>query len=84
VKNNIIVYTKDNCPFCTKAKLLLQSKGETFSEVKLGIDITREEFMEVFPNVKTVPFIIINGNHVGGYDKLEEWTIENGKQFLAD
>ena len=53
-----IVYTKDNCPACTAMKSMLKSSGEPFKEVHIGRDITREEFMEKFPNVRTVPHVV--------------------------
>lgn len=66
----IIVYTKDNCPYCIKSKTLLQSKGLEYTETKIGSDITREEFLDLFPNARTVPQIIFNEELVGGYDEL--------------
>jgi glutaredoxin len=69
----IIVYSKDACPYCDKAKALLEKKGHEYTEIKIGQDIMREEFIFTFPGVKTVPFIIINGEHIGGYDRLTEW-----------
>ena len=80
---NVVVYTKDNCSYCILAKQYLQIKGIHYEEVKLGTDITREEFMGIFPEVKTMPFIIIDGEKVGGYDKLQEWASRPNQQFLA-
>lgn len=65
-----IVYTKPNCPYCVKAKNLLSIKSLGYNEIEIGKDITREEFIETFPNVKTVPHIICNGVEIGGYDQL--------------
>ena len=69
----IIVYSKDECSYCDRAKALLDMMRYEFTEIKIGQDIMREEFIFTFPGVKTVPFIIIDGEHVGGYDKLTEW-----------
>jgi glutaredoxin 3 len=82
--SNVVVYTKDNCPYCVQAKSLLSLKGQSYTEMKIGHDLTREEFVEIFPTVKSVPFIIIDGEHVGGYDKLTEWYNRPGQQFLAE
>lgn len=68
--NKIIVYTKDNCPYCDRAKMLLDLKQLDYTQMKLGKDLTREEFMNLFPNVKTMPFIIIDDEHIGGYNEL--------------
>jgi glutaredoxin len=56
-----VVYTKDNCPACTAMKAMLKSSGEPFKEIHIGKDITREEFLEKFPGVRTVPHVINEG-----------------------
>ena len=56
------VYTKDNCPACVTLKTSLAQAGEVFQEIKIGRDITREEFMEKFPTVRTVPYMIDNSD----------------------
>jgi len=52
------VYTKTNCPACVTLKASLVKAGESFKEVLIGRDITREEFMEKFPTVRTVPYMV--------------------------
>ena len=52
-----VVYTKDNCPACVSLKARLSKEGEYFTEVNIGKDITREQFMEKFPHVRQVPHI---------------------------
>jgi glutaredoxin len=47
------VYTKDNCPACVALKARLTKEGESFTEINIGKDITREEF----PMVRMVPHI---------------------------
>jgi glutaredoxin 3 len=84
MNKNVIIYTKDNCPFCVKAKEQLSQKNQIYTEMKIGEDLSREDFMEIFPNVRTVPFIIINGEEVGGYDKLIEWYARPEREFLAE
>ena len=65
-----IMYSKDNCPWCDRAKELITSKGDEYEEFKIGRELTREEFVEQFPNVRTVPYIILDGQAIGGYDVL--------------
>jgi len=67
----VIIYSKDYCPYCVKAKTLLKRKGVAFRE----IDITRDENLqkEVFEKSggrRTVPQIFIGNHHVGGFDDL--------------
>ena len=52
------VYTKDNCPACVTLKASLAKAGEAFQEIKIGRDITREEFMSKYPTVRTVPYMV--------------------------
>jgi glutaredoxin len=65
------------------AKQYLHSKNLNYHEMKLGVDLTREEFVSIFPEVKSMPFIIIDGEKVGGYDKLQEWATRPEQHFLA-
>ena len=67
-----MVYTKSNCPNCVKAKTLLSNKGFEYVEQIIGVDITREHVIEMFPNIKTVPIILKSDNLIGGYDDLKK------------
>lgn len=67
----IDIYTKFACPYCVRAKQLLDAKGVTYNEH----DITmggpkREEMTERAPLARTVPQIFIGTVHVGGFDDL--------------
>ena len=53
-----ILYSKDNCPACVALKAKMLQDNEDFKEVRIGRDITREEFMEKFPGVRTVPHVV--------------------------
>jgi glutaredoxin 3 len=81
------MYTKDNCSYCTNAKLLLNSKGMSFTEMKLGEDFTRETLLEMFPEAKTFPVIVIDGFNIGGYVQLKEKLNSDPKEnrkFLTE
>ncbi len=68
---SIIVYSKDHCPYCVKAKGLLTRKGKTFTELDVSQDANALQEMLAKSNGKrTVPQIFINGTHVGGCDDL--------------
>lgn len=69
---SIVIYSKDNCPWCERAKDLMNVKGEKYNEIKIGRDITRDEFLEQFPNVRTVPYIVYNGTVLPSYEALKE------------
>lgn len=68
----IEVYTKDNCSYCSSAKALLRAKKLEFTEIRIGMDITKDEFLEVFPDALTVPQIIFDGEAIGGYAQLKQ------------
>jgi glutaredoxin len=74
----INVISKENCPFCDKAKALLKSKDMPFNQFMIGVDITREEVMASFPQARAVPIITVNDEFIGGYDNLVEY-LESGE-----
>lgn len=67
----IDVYTKFACPFCVRAKHLLEQKGAAFNEhdITMGGE-KRDEMIARAPNARTVPQIFIGDVHVGGSDEL--------------
>lgn len=68
----LTVYSKENCPFCVKAKNRLNLLGVNYSEVILGVDMTKEDFLSIYPNARTVPQIIeADGTVIGGWTQLE-------------
>jgi len=56
------VYTKDNCPACVALKAEFDKTGQRYNEVKIGTDITREDFIEKFPLVRSVPYVVFNAD----------------------
>ncbi len=79
--SNIVVYSKPDCPYCVKAKMLLKVKQRSYIESVIGKDILREDFVSLFPDVRSVPLIVIDGVKIGGYDQLVEWF--DNPQHLA-
>jgi len=68
---NIELYSGDFCPYCIRAKALLNKKGLTFTEYNVRKDIKRQsEMSERAPGSRTIPQIFINDRHVGGCDEL--------------
>lgn len=64
------IYTKFACPYCYRAKLLLEQKGIAFEEFDASGGPRRAEMLERANGGTTVPQIFINGQHVGGSDDL--------------
>ena len=73
------IYTTNYCPYCNRAKRLLESKGVEYSEIKLDCDPNQK--YEIMNNLKwrTVPIIVIDEQVIGGYDQLVE--IERSKEL---
>ena len=67
------IYGTTNCTFCDKAKQLLtqHDKDYTFIDVAEDEDITAA-FFKRFPGVRTVPQIVVEDEHIGGYHDLEK------------
>lgn len=67
----IDMYTKFACPFCVRAKHLLDKKGAAYNEhdITMGGE-KRDEMIERAPMARTVPQIFIGETHVGGSDEL--------------
>ena len=68
---NIKIYSTNSCPYCVRAKQLLERKGTAFTEVNLSVEApeVRLELMEK-TNHRTVPQIFINDDFIGGFDQL--------------
>lgn len=69
---NIIVYSKSNCPNCTTAKALLDSKGLDFIERSIEDQEWRDVFTRQYPDIRQMPQIFINGQRVGGLAGLQQ------------
>ena len=67
----IEIYTKFGCPFCVRAKHLLDTKGAAYQEYDVTMGgATREEMLARAPGARTVPQIFINNVAIGGSDEL--------------
>ena len=65
------IYTWETCPYCMRAKALLDSKGVEYTEHSIGRDDEgRAKMVERTGGPKSVPQIFINDKHYGGCDDL--------------
>ena len=75
--SQIVLYSKDNCGYCVKAKSLLNNLGLTYIEKKLENFLTTEAlFEDIGKNVKSMPQIKIDGELIGGYNQLIEYLTD--------
>lgn len=66
----IEIYTKGYCPYCQRAKELLQSKNVAFVEYEISDDPAKELEMRQRSGRQTVPEIFIDDTLIGGCDDL--------------
>lgn len=67
----IEVYSTDHCPYCVKAKALLDRKGFSYTEINVtGDDDARVALVQKAKGMRTVPQIFIDDRHIGGCDDL--------------
>ena len=65
------MYTTQVCPFCLRAKALLNQRGVTaIEEIRVDLDPAAREHMMEITGRRTVPQIFIGETHVGGCDDL--------------
>lgn len=76
--SKIEIYTWQYCPFCIKAKALLNKKNIQFTEYKIdGDEAAREEMSLRASGRRSLPQIFINDEGIGGCDDLYELEKEN-------
>ena len=68
--NHVEIYSKDPCPYCDRAKSLLDSKGVSYDVIDIGHDETLAMKMMQLSQQRTVPQVVINNKSIGGYDAL--------------
>ena len=69
--NPVRMYTTQVCPFCVRAKALLQQRGvDRIDEIRVDLDPAERRRMMEITGRRTVPQIFIGQTHVGGCDDL--------------
>lgn len=76
--SNIVIYTKDDCIFCTRAKSFLTAKQIPFTTVHMPNEISRDDLLAKFPTARTMPIITVDEVWIGGFDQLVK-HYEEGK-----
>ena len=70
VMKNIEVYSGHSCPWCSRAKALLESKGLDYKEISISKDLVKALEMIERSGRRTVPQIFIDDEPIGGFDEL--------------
>ncbi len=67
---NIIMYCTRFCPYCVRAKNLLEDKGVEYNEISVDSDHVKRQEMMQLSGRSSVPQIFIDDDHIGGCDEL--------------
>ncbi|MEL6225018.1 MAG: glutaredoxin 3 [Cyanobacteria bacterium J06626_14] len=79
------IYTWSMCPFCVRAKALLNKKGVPFTEYCIdGDEAARDEMAKRSRGHRTLPQIFINDQHIGGCTELYELEQEGRLNLLLE
>jgi glutaredoxin 3 len=70
------IYGTSTCTYCYQAAAQLSNKGISFTYKEIDKDIdTLNEFRQLFPSIRTVPQILKDNVHIGGYKELQEYIV---------
>ena len=68
--NPVTVYTTNMCPYCHRAKALLNKRGIPFEEINLARDPNARNTLHEITGMFTFPQIVIGEQPIGGFDQL--------------
>ncbi len=69
--SQVTVYSTDPCPYCTRAKALLQARGVAYEEINLAKDPDGRIELAQRTGMMTFPQVIVDGELIGGFNELQ-------------
>ena len=72
MSQRVVVYVTDYCPYCTRAKSLLERRGIAYDEADVSNDADKRAWLVSTTKRRTVPQIFIDGTPIGGSDDLHD------------
>lgn len=75
---DIHIYKSPGCGYCVKVIELMERANVQYQTTTIGKDITLNEFKSLYPNAKGFPYVIIDGNVVGGLVETVKLFVEKG------
>jgi glutaredoxin-like protein len=69
---DVTVFTREGCPFCTRAKGMLRDAGIQYDELVLNRDFA-EVTLRAVAGASSVPQVFVDGERIGGSDDLEQF-----------
>merc|ERR1711879_56478 len=85
--NPVVVFSKSYCPYCRRAKGLLNELGAKAFVLELDIDPrgrSIQAYLQEKTGQRTVPNIVIGGKHIGGADSLTSLHASGNLQDMID
>lgn len=73
---NVVMYTTETCPYCVRARRLLDRKGVSYLDHRVDANPALRPEMERRSGRTSVPQIFIDDHHVGGFDDMAELDAE--------
>ncbi len=71
--DQVVIFTREGCGYCARAKTLLTEMGYDYAEVPLAHTL-RSRVVGAVAGESTVPQVFINGQRIGGLEALERWA----------
>lgn len=70
MSSSVTVYTTVACPYCVRAKALLDARGIEYAEIHVGREPEARAELAQKTGMMTFPQILVDGELVGGFDEL--------------
>lgn len=67
---DIIIYTTEFCPYCYRAKILLDSKNVVYKEIDVTTNAEKRSEMAQMAGSQSVPQIFVDGKYIGDCDGI--------------
>lgn len=75
---HVQIYTRSTCSFCERARRALERSGIPFREQSLDQDRRLAQRLLALFGRPAMPYVLIDGEPLGGVDELEEWLAGEG------
>jgi glutaredoxin-like protein len=74
---DVLVFTRDGCPFCARAKGMLRDHDVDFEEIVVGETVSQRGVRAASGN-DTVPQVFVDGRYLGNSQALADWLTARG------
>ncbi len=74
--SNVVIYLTPICPYCSRARQLLERKGVDYTIIDVAADSVLRDEMIRRSGRETVPQIFINQQHIGGFDDMAALDVD--------